>query len=527
MANNLATVTNANMTFKNDTFNESRDGNDTGEGIDMARFENMFFTRTECKIVSAFLITCAILGSLLNFLVASVYIQKKSKCTYEIFILFLAFINLLGCCGVMCVDYWFVFSSYDSCREPPDFTTQLAMFMECASVLMLLNIAIDRYLSIRWAVHQLMTPRRAYVMCGCAIVIATSVACLPGIFHGDEKSMMKLHLYYPCVTGLVFVLICVLYMLVFYTVNQSAQKAKAKRQEANRLIHRTTAHYLDPGDASQNPSDNDRSSPLKSLRSALKKHSKGSNSTNSAPEKTGASPGAGETPKNSWNTVNASAASNNTGYFNDVYVGGAVEPHTPSPSQPEREPLAPQNSNRGGVTLHRGGSSKVVKLEEKKPIEIMRDRTVVILLFVFGTYAFCFIPLTILNFLFYVKTELFSDIGVYTARMYKSMQLLYYLNFVLTTFVYSILSHNFREDTVKFYRRLQLHKCCTLIGCEDRTSASAQLGADSEMTKSTKMSRLDRRDTNHSCVFTPGGNNNEVITTKTNTTNCPIKNSEV
>ena len=126
MANNLATVTNANMTFKNDTFNESRDGNDTGEGIDMARFENMFFTRTECKIVSAFLITCAILGSLLNFLVASVYIQKKSKCTYEIFILFLAFINLLGCCGVMCVDYWFVFSSYDSCREPPDFTTQVS-----------------------------------------------------------------------------------------------------------------------------------------------------------------------------------------------------------------------------------------------------------------------------------------------------------------------------------------------------------------------------------------------------------------
>ena len=89
----------------------------------------------------------------------------------------------------------------------------------------------------------------------------------------------------------------------------------------NLRVIRTTAHYLDPGDASQNPSDNDRSSPLKSLRSALKKHSKGSNSTNSAPEKTGASPGAGETPKNSWNTVNASAASNNTGYFNDVYVG--------------------------------------------------------------------------------------------------------------------------------------------------------------------------------------------------------------
>ena len=31
---------------------------------------------------------------------------------------------------------------------------QLSMFMECASVLMLLNIAIDRYLSIRWAVYQ-------------------------------------------------------------------------------------------------------------------------------------------------------------------------------------------------------------------------------------------------------------------------------------------------------------------------------------------------------------------------------------
>ncbi|XP_063729173.1 uncharacterized protein LOC134856820 [Symsagittifera roscoffensis] len=156
--------------------NESADETNAGG---MTKYENMYFTKTECNLASVFLITCALLGTILNFLVASVYVQKSTKCTYEIFILFLAFINLSGCCGLMGVDYWFVFSSYDSCREPPDFTTQLAMFMECGSVLMLLNIAIDRYLSIRWAVHQLMTAKRAYCMCCGAMLVAVSVAYLP------------------------------------------------------------------------------------------------------------------------------------------------------------------------------------------------------------------------------------------------------------------------------------------------------------------------------------------------------------
>ena len=43
--------------------------------------------------------------------------------------------------------------------------------------------------------------------------------------------MLKLHLYYPIVTGLVFLFICLLYLSLFWTVNQSARKAKAKRKE--------------------------------------------------------------------------------------------------------------------------------------------------------------------------------------------------------------------------------------------------------------------------------------------------------
>ena len=82
----------------------------------------------ECSLVSVFLFTCSVLGSVLNLLVASVYIQKSPKCTYEIFVLFLAFINLWGCSGLIIVEYWFIFSSFDTCNNPPDFTTQVNKF---------------------------------------------------------------------------------------------------------------------------------------------------------------------------------------------------------------------------------------------------------------------------------------------------------------------------------------------------------------------------------------------------------------
>ena len=80
---------------------------------------------------------------------------------------------------------------------------------------------------------------------------------------------------------------------------------------------------------------------------------------------------------------------------------------------------------------------------QKKPIELMRDRTVIILLFVFGTYALCFVPITVLNLAFYISQErhlfIFKHSSVGQGRLYKALQMLYYLNFVLTTFVYSIL----------------------------------------------------------------------------------------
>ena len=109
--------------------------------------------------------------------------------------------------------------------------------------------------------------------------------------------------------------------------------------------------------------------------------------------------------------------------------------------QPE-ECLSGAGVTATATTTHLHPSSASVSGDnQKKPIELMRDRTVIILLFVFGTYALCFIPITILNLMFYIKQEIFMHTSVNQGRIYKSLQMLYYLNFVLTTFVYSILRY--------------------------------------------------------------------------------------
>ena len=123
------------------TNNSERDGG-------MGEYENMLWTEFECTFVSVFLFTCSILGTVFNLLVASVYIQKSPKCTYEIFVLFLAFINLGGCSGLVVIEYWFIFSSFETCNQPPDFTTQVRFYHFADDWTLVLLVKIFQILSI-------------------------------------------------------------------------------------------------------------------------------------------------------------------------------------------------------------------------------------------------------------------------------------------------------------------------------------------------------------------------------------------
>ena len=88
--------------------------------------------------------------------------------------------------------------------------------------------------------------------------------------------------------------------------------------------------------------------------------------------------------------------------------------------------------------------------QENKPrhiMEEMRDKTVKILICVTLVYIFCFVPSSIINFVFFASPESFFNTGMFFSQSIKTAQLGYYLNFALNPIVYAALSDRFREDT--------------------------------------------------------------------------------
>ena len=105
-----------------------------------------------------------------------------------------------------------------------------------------------------------------------------------------------------------------------------------------------------------------------------------------------------------------------------------------------------------------------------------------------------------------------------TANVFVSLTFIEIFLKKLKNWIDVYFSHNFREDTVKFYKRLQIpkfvnligcNKCVSLIDCNRAAENVLLMGAETETTR-VKMSRLDRRDTNNTCVCTPH-NKDDVI----------------
>ena len=51
----------------------------------------------------------------------------------------------------------------------------LTMVLECGSILSLLNIAIDRYFSICWPTHEVITEMRAKLLCAAVFLLSITL----------------------------------------------------------------------------------------------------------------------------------------------------------------------------------------------------------------------------------------------------------------------------------------------------------------------------------------------------------------
>ena len=60
-----------------------------------------------------------------------------------------------------------------------DYTLVVTMVLECASILSLLNIAVDRYFSICWPTHSVITESRAQQLCAVVVAVALLLAVIP------------------------------------------------------------------------------------------------------------------------------------------------------------------------------------------------------------------------------------------------------------------------------------------------------------------------------------------------------------
>ena len=254
------------------------------------------------------------------------------------------------------------------------------MFLECASALLFLSIALDRYFAICWATHYIMNPKKAMFLSGGSILLSV-VLSLVTVVH--TKLIYLPHLIYPLVLFLVLGIIIILYLLVFRKVNKQAKKAREQRLKKQEIMQRSQISRAESNNQNEEHDDNTKNVKFSEKTKKLDPHLKI------------------ETPN--LRGVNGSAKS---GDQNAANVG-----------------------------------------KEKHIMEEMRDKTVKILISVTLVYIFCFVPASIVNFLFFVIPEHFAGMSGGSAMVVKTVQLGYYLNFALSPIVYAALSGRFREDT--------------------------------------------------------------------------------
>ena len=142
----------------------------------------------ELVVIVAMLSVFALVGTVGNALVLSVYLPKRHKQTDTVFIIVLAVLDCFTCACVIpftvYMEYnWMETSSDVICRGYHFLITSIIPF----SVITMVAIAIDRYFSICHPLMRVITPARAKVTSVFAAVFAASLgaitACMYSVYH--------------------------------------------------------------------------------------------------------------------------------------------------------------------------------------------------------------------------------------------------------------------------------------------------------------------------------------------------------
>ncbi|XP_075239164.1 uncharacterized protein LOC142334763 isoform X2 [Convolutriloba macropyga] len=424
----------------------------------------------------------SVLGSMFNICVLVVYGGKRNKCTFEVFVFFLAGINLSGSMLAMPVETVFVWaSSPEDCNSPPDSLTIVTMVLECASILSLLNIAVDRYFSICWPTRTFITESRAKILCGIVSLIALMLGVIP-LFLSDK--LLEVHLIYSVSAALVLLTITLLYIMVFLKVRSTASRFKKNRfQAAQRSLtekrskkdSQMSAVYTVPVTL-QNSGNSHSMLTVESIQFSERRASGEPPRTHSISisqfSEHLATPNTTTVQSKSSDCLSSSVEHNNEPGCSKTMQEVTVITATSSAS--DVAPMLPQPTSEAQPTV-RGDSLPAVNestkmrrlrmqptrsASEKGLHDAMQNRTAKILTAITFCYALCFLPTSVINFLFYVSPDVLLSIPTSATQLIKYVQLLYILNFVISPTVYSLFSESFRKDgaalTAKLKRRLTL-----------------------------------------------------------------------
>ncbi|XP_063713036.1 alpha-1D adrenergic receptor-like isoform X2 [Symsagittifera roscoffensis] len=423
----------------------------------------------------------AVVGSLFNICVLVVYAGKRNKCTFEVFVFFLAAVNLSGSLVAMPVETVVVWAdSREACNSPPDYTLVVTMVLECASILSLLNIAVDRYFSICWPTHSVITESRAQQLCAVVVAVALLLAVIPFCL---SESIMEIHLIYSVAAAIVLLCISLLYVMVFLKVRATASRFRRNRFQAAQRSLTIKDNSKDSQIASTSvytvAADLKKGSTSQSLLTVesiqfAERRSSGAPRTQSIsisqihehqPTSDGVS-----------NSALQSSAIDCLIELDQTEQPGTSRPHevvravgslssdliTLADENPKKDtrsralpPLPPNSSRMSMARANRARFQCHRQSSEKGLHEAMQSRTAKILTIITLCYALCFLPSSVINFIFYIHPNIFLANPPTVTWLVKHLQLLYNLNFVLSPSVYSLFSESFRKDGVALTNRLR------------------------------------------------------------------------